>query len=269
MPMKKPDATLPPSPASTPSSFPMTLPDPSIRGDTFDQQLQNRGVRFIHKRSAPCPNMRSLDDDSHDPNCPHCDNSKILYYRQQEIVGVFYGNSLERLFEYQGVWEIGTAVITLPTEYADGSGQADFNTFDQLVMPDFEARTWELKEYEPRVGGKQRLRYPIISIDYISTVQNGTLKVFEAGEDYNIVDGEIEWVAGKEPNYNNVTERGDVLTISYYINPVYTVLQSMRELRITQEFQEDGTKQARRLPQQVLVKRDFLVNPAEKLAGVE
>jgi hypothetical protein len=43
----------------------------------------------------------------------------------------------------------------------------------------------------------------------------------------------------------------------------------MRELRVTQQMQPDGTKIARRMPQEILVRRDFLVNPAEKLAGVE
>ena len=100
----------------------------------------------------------------------------------------------------------------------------------------------------------------------MSSVENGVLKIYTAGVDFNIVDGEIEWISGQEPPYDSINERGTVLTISYFCNPVYSVLQSMRELRVTQEY-VDGQKVARRLPQEVLVKRDFLVNPAEKLAG--
>lgn len=268
--MKKPDQVISEladqcPPVSTPPQFPKYLPDPSIRGDAFDQQLENRGVRFIHKRATPCPNLRNLDDNTHDPSCPICDGSGILRYEEKQIVGIFQGNSLQRLFEQQGIWEVGTATVTLPTEYDDGT-QADFNTFDHLVIPDFEIRTWELKEYEPRAGRRQKLRYPVTGIDYMSSVENGVLVQYIEGTHFNLVDGEIEWVSGQEPPYDSINERGTVLTISYFCNPVYSVLQSMRELRITQEL-VDGQKVARRLPQEVLVKRDFLVNPAEKLAG--
>ena len=44
------------------------------------------------------------------------------------------------------------------------------------------------------------------------------------------------------------------------------VVQSLRELRVTQEM-VNGVKQIRRLPQQVLIRRDFMVGAAEKLAN--
>lgn len=265
--MKKPDQIIKSDvgeecpPVSTPPAFPKYLPDPSIRGDAFDQQLRNKGVRFIHKRAMPCPNVNNIDDNLHDPNCPICDGSGLYRYTEQEIIGIFQGNQLERLFEQQGVWEIGTAVVTFPTEYDTGE-QADFNTFDHLVMPDFEARTWQVFEYEN--SPTKKLRYPITGIDSMTSVENGVVRTYEVGVDFNIVDGNISWISGKEPSYDNINERGTVLSVSYFMNPVYSVLQQMRELRVTQEY-VDGNKVARRLPQQVLVKRDFIVRPPEQL----
>jgi hypothetical protein len=256
--------TYPKSPTSVPSPLPLHIPDPSIKGVSFDQLIQNRGIRFIHRIAAPCPNLQTVFDNSHDPNCPICDGNGMMYYREKEIWGLFYSNSLEKNFEMQGIWEIGTAFVTLPTVYPDGS-QAEFNTFDQLVIPDFTVRVWELKEYEPRANRQQQLRYPIATVDFIGAAKNGVLIEFEAGVDYNVVDGKIEWVAGKEPQYDNVKDRGEVFVVSYFCNPVYNVLQHLRELRITQEL-INGQKIPQRLPQQVLVKRDFLANPPEKEA---
>jgi hypothetical protein len=91
----------------------------------------------------------------------------------------------------------------------------------------------------------------------MASVENGVLTPYTVGIDYNIVNGEIEWISGQEPTYNSVTERGTVITVAYYALPVYTVVQTLRELRITQEM-INGVKTARRLPQEVLVKRDFL-----------
>lgn len=260
--IKKPDKVYPTAERSTPyaSHMPEIIQDPSIHGDAFNQLINNRGIRFVHRKSMPCPNMGSVSDNNHDPNCPFCDNSQIHYYEENEIFGTWASNQLEKMFEVQGVWEVGTAVITFPTEYPDGSKQADFNTFDQLVIPDFEVRLNDIFEYEPRNNRRQKLRYNINCVESMKSVVNGQLITYEEGTHFNVVDGTIEWIQGQEPAYDNVSETGEVISISYTTNPVYTVLNVLHELRATQEMGMDQVKRARRLQQQVLVKRDFLVN---------
>jgi hypothetical protein len=208
-------------------------------------------------------NVNDLDQNSHDPQCAVCDGSGLYYYKEKEIYGVFYSNSLQRMFEHHGVWDVASAIVTLPTEYADGE-QADFCMFDQLVIPDFTVRMWEMKEYVPTTGLIQQVRYPIQKIDYIASAANNVVKEYKPGIDFNLTtDGKIQWVPGKQPSYDNVNERGDVFTIAYFANPVYTVMQHMRELRISQEMDSTGHKVSKRLPQQVLVKRDFMRNGSE------
>lgn len=264
MSIKKPDQPLPSSPTSTPSPMPTYIPDHALNGDSHDQILRNRGIRFMHYKATPCPNMNRLDDNSHVPDCPFCDDSGWLYYGDPKLItGTFMSNSLEKLFERQGIWEIGSAIVSLPTVYDDGT-EADFNSYDQLHVLDYEVRLWELKEYEPTVSLQQQLRYPITQIDYMSVINGPALRELEEGVDFNIVDGNIEWIAGKQPSYSNTTESGDTFTVSYFANPVYNVVQTLRELRVTQEM-VNGAKNARRLPMQVLVKRDFLMNGPGKI----
>ena len=266
MSMDKPNKQYPSAPTSSASPMPLYLPDPSIRGVSFDDLLKNRGIRFIHKRATPCPNILTVDNNAHEPNCTFCDNNGYLHYNPTEIFGIFQGNSIEKTFEAHGVWEIGSAVITFPTEYADGT-QADFNTFDTLTIPDFTIRLWEIKEFEPRPGLVQELRYPIEKVDYVSSIVNGVQKFYIPGVDFNIdANGQIVWVYGRTPAYNPVTNHGEVLTWSFYAHPVYIVVQSLRELRITQEM-VGGVKTARRLPQQILAKRDFLPGKSETLVN--
>ena len=260
--MDKPSDLYNNSSTSTPSQLPNFIPDPSIRGLSFDQLLNNRGIRFTHRRGTPCPNMKARDDNAHDPECTICDKRGWLYYEEKSVVGVFQGNSLERLFEQQGMWETGTAIITFPAEYDDGS-QADFNEFDQVVG-EFEVRLWELIEYKRTSNKQQQLRFPITNIDYIASITNNVLTTYIVGVNYNIVNGNIEWIVGHEPTWNAAADRGVVLSVSYYAHPIYTVLQTMRELRVTQEM-VNGQKIARRLPQEVLVKRDFLTRTADKI----
>lgn len=261
--MDKPGQVYPSVPTSTPSVMPPQILDPSLKGVSFDQLIKQRGIRFIHRRAIPCFNVKDLDQNTHDPLCTVCDGSGLYYYREKEIYGVFYSNSLERMFEHHGVWDVGSAVVTLPVEYDDGE-QADFCMFDQLVIPDFTVRMWELKEFVPTTGLIQQVRYPIQKIDFMGSADKSIVKQYQIGVDFNLTtDGKIQWVAGKQPIYNTTLERGDVYVVSYFANPVYTVIQHMRELRITQEMGATGVKTAKRLPQQVLVKRDFLRNSPE------
>jgi hypothetical protein len=261
MSVDKPSQQYPMGLGSFPSLFPTILPDPSIRGDAFDQLLNNRGIRFIHKVASPCPNINVLDDNNHDPECTFCDQSQMLYVQEKEIWGVLSNNTLEKLYEIQGVWEVGTAVITFPTHYNDSEQQADFNVFDQLVCPDFQVRLSDLKQYDGT--GTTTLKYPVVRAVDITAIVNNALKTYVEGVDYDIVDGDISWISGKEPSYNQVEEIGEVLSITYVANPVYNVLQTLHELRVTQEL-INGVKTAIRLPQQVLVKRDFLFKPDNK-----
>jgi hypothetical protein len=255
-------------PTSTPSEMPLFNPDFSIRGANFEQILQQRGVRFIHEKAAPCPNVLTVDNNAHEPNCPFCDNNGMLHYGEEEIWGVFSGNSIQKTFEAHGVWEIGTAVVSLPTHYPDGR-DADFNGFDKLTIPDHIVRLWELKEYEPRPGNIQELRYPIVKVDYVSSVSHDgkTLKQFYDGVDFNInSNGDIVWIDGRQPKFDPKTGHGEVLTWSFLAHPVYLVVQVLRELRITQEM-ENGQKVPKRLPIQVLVKRDFLPSAGESVVN--
>lgn len=259
MSIDKPDKDYPNPPNTYSSPMPTNIPDVSIRAEAWDQLAQNRGIRFIHKMAAPCPNIKRLVDNNHEPECPFCDGSQILYVQEKEIFGTFSHNTLEKMFEIQGVWEIGTAVISFPTEYPDGI-QADFNIFDKLVCPDFQIRLSDLKEYEPTNNGRTGTKYPIINISDMTSIVNGAIKKYVVEVDFNIVDGEIQWIPGRQPSYDSIDEIGEVLSITYTANPVYNVLQTLHEVRATQQM-VNGQKQARRLPQQVLVKRDFLFKP--------
>lgn len=262
----KPKQIYPPFPTNTPSQMPPLLPDPSIFGINFDQLLSNRGIRMMHSKAAPCPNIQTVDDNAHQPNCPFCDNNGFIHYDEKEIWATFGGNSIQKTFEAHGVWEIGMATVTAPTEYPDGT-EADFNTYDRLRIPDFTVRMWEIKEYEPRPGNIQELRYPVEKIDYATAIVDGEQVFFVKDTDFTINDdGAIVWIEGRQPDYNESTGHGTPITWVFYAEPVYYVVQTLRELRITQEL-EAGQKVAKRLPQSILVKRDFLPGKAETIVN--
>jgi len=256
-PMDKPDKILPNSPTSTPPMHPNVILDPSIQGANFNQLLQNRGIRFIHSRAIPCPNLSNLDDNNHIPNCPLCDNSNMIYYSPKEIIGSFLSNSVEKTFEFNGAWEVGTAVCSFPSEYADGV-QAEFTMFDRLLVPDYTVRLFEKKTYRITDGLLQQLRYPIEKIEYLIGVTNDVIVEYILDVNFTLDNGKIKWIAGFAPTLDQV------LSVSYYANPVYVVLHPLRELRVSQQM-INGKKTAIRLPQQLVVKRDFYINKPDTI----
>ena len=256
--MDKPNKLYPSAPNSTRQFMPFNIPDHSIREESYEQLLNNRGVRFIHKKALICPNINNIEEGAHKPNCKLCDTNNMVYYGEKEIYGTFQSNSMQKIFEYQGTWEIGQALCTFPADYTDGT-VCDLAPFDKLFMPDFEIRIYELINYEVTPDGAQMLRYPVKGVEYMVSARNNVLKPFTQDIDFTItIDGQIKWVAGKEPKINAKTGNGELLSISYVANPVYIVQYPLRELRISQQMEDDFKKYAKRMPMQVLVKRDFL-----------
>ena len=252
----KPNTPYPGNPMMMPQYMPLVIPDPSIRGESWDQLLQNRGIRFLHTRCLPCPNMLSLEDNSHNPVCPLCDGQGLLPYETKEIFGVVVSNSNDKNYEMMGYWELGNAVVSMPTEYSDGK-QADFQSFDKLTAPDFTVRMWEMKTYKAGLpSNKQYMRYPIVNTDMVCAAINDVLTIYTSPTHFTVSgDGAIQWVSPPPI--------GAVYAVQYYANPVYVVVNLLKELRVSQQL-NNGIKESKRLPQEMVVKRDYLVNPPSK-----
>lgn len=81
----------------------------------------------------------------------------------------------------------------------------------------------ELLEFKPT--GRQRLRFPIVEMDYIADTNNR----YEQGADFNVVDGMIEWIGNRKPVF--VNGRGTVLSVVYFTKPVFAVVSTPRVFR--------------------------------------
>lgn len=243
------------------SGVPANLPDPQLAPEQFEQLIKNRGLRWKHEKASPCPNIKDLETNIHNPNCKACDNG-MLFYGATEVHGVFQANKLERMYEINGAWDVGEAVVTY-SAYADGpdgtpgAGAAiDLQHFDRLTCLDYEFRFQELIEHSPT--GIDRLRYPALVVEFLATksktyVQNQHFTINEAGY--------VQWLSNDQPGYDQLNERGEIFTIAYCAQPVYYVVQLIHETRATKAVDvATGESKAVRLPQQVLIRRDFLFN---------
>jgi hypothetical protein len=259
--MPKPDKTFLPSKGFMRDIQPANLPDPQINGPALDRLITNRGLRFLHEKASYCPNIinNSLETDSHDPNCMICQGG-FIYYGAEEIVGAIYNNKLQQIYQAEGAWGTGEAVLTFPA-YQDGpdgtpsTGPAnEFSVFDRLICLDYSVRFAEKIQHSSTTLDK--LKYSPIKIDFLASKN----RVFNEGSDFSINEkGFIQWTGTNLPSVDAFNNHGEILTVSYYTHPQFLVISLVHELRATR-----SNGKAIRLPQNIIVRRDNLVqnNPS-------
>ena len=84
-----------------PTPFQGKFPDGAqqfaMNPNEFDRLIKGHGIRMIHARPIPCPNIRDLYAGDHDPACDRCYNG-MIYYGQKEFIGYFGANNNSRQF---------------------------------------------------------------------------------------------------------------------------------------------------------------------------
>ena len=247
------------SPGLIPKMTPNLLPDPQLDPVAFEELIRNRGIRFRLDKSSYCPNVKDLDGRIHSPDCKICFNG-LIYYTSCEIRGIFQQGKYERLQEIVGGWSIGEAVVTF-SAYTDspegeiGKGvPIDVRPFDRLTALDYSFRHTQLVEHS--ITGVDRLRYPALSVEFISTAS----KRYYPDSDFVInPDGHIKWLTQSQPSFDQVASRGEIYTISYTARSSYIVVNNLHESRWTTGYDPVTNEQsAILLPQMSLIRRVHL-----------
>jgi hypothetical protein len=219
----------------------------------FEELIKNRGLRWKLEKSAYCPNLTDLDAGQHDPNCKLCNNG-LLFFGEEVIWGILQNQRLEKFYEIHGVWDIGEAMVTFSAYTEDGK-PIDLQHFDRLTCLDYEFRWSELLEHS--ITGIDRLRYPALSMEFCATAR----KTYYIDEHFIITpEGHIQWLSSSDqPGYDQINQKGEIVTYVYTARPVFLIVQLIHELRATKAF-DSGTNAIMpvRLPQTVLIRRDYL-----------
>ena len=267
--MRRPSRTFPNSPGQVRKMTPDNLPDPSLDPLAFEQLIKNRGLRWKHEKAVPCPAVSDIEQQMHDPNCVICENG-MVFYGCSEVHGLFSNNKLERMYEIIGVFDVGQAVVTF-SAYKDGPdgtpgmGEAvSMQHWDKLTCLDYQFRWQERIEKSPT--GIDRLRYPALDIEFVATKS----KKYFVNTHFEInADGNVQWISQDQPSYDQLNQRGEVYTISYNAQPVFYVVQLLHEIRATKAIDPmTGQSKAIRLPQQVLIMRDYLFKRKDDKDGL-
>jgi len=234
--------------------YPDTSPIVGVNPLAYEDLIRGHGIRMVQSKPIPCPNQRTLNGGDHDPACTRCHNG-FIYYGDKEFVGVFMGNSLQKNFGMNGVWDYDNATIILPAK--DSSGvEMDFNYFDQIRIPGKAVRYYQ--RVEASQTGVDRLHFPAISVEMLIDASGVS---YAQGVDFELdSSGRIRWKGSSRPGYDLMLDSGSIYSIAYFTEPVFTVISLPHQIRSTQAVGEDGTGTEERYPQLAGVRRDFIPN---------
>ena len=236
------------------------VPNVTLNPESFNDLINSQGIRMIHQKPVPCPNIRDINAPAHESNCSYCYNG-FVYYDQREFIGALGSNSMDRVFGANGTWDMDQATIIVPSKDMQGN-VLDVQYFDQILLPDYTVRYYQRLEHSQ--GGIDRLHFPASSVDF---VMDRTGKVYRIGVDVVTEEGRLRWI-GDRPPYDAMIRKGTIVSVNYYTKPSFTVVGMPHQLRAAQTKDPlGGSNIQARFPQLVVVKKDFIPHDAADTVG--
>jgi hypothetical protein len=211
----------------------------------FDQLLEDQGTFVRITPSILCPNRTGLDDTNHALDCPLCFGQETIDLDDEakESWASVTSIHLDKKFELGGIYDLKDAKMTFQT-------QVRVNYWYKIEIIDFGSIFNQI--IKRGTGNADRLRYHVFGACDIPIYLKDSLgKTYRVNEDF-VTDGPfIRW-RGNKP------ESDKLYSISYPIVPVFRVLDLVNENRYYYVGFKQKDKIPVQLPQQALVRWDYL-----------
>jgi len=255
-------------------------PRSDFRPQEFDKAIYEKGYRLWWSRAGLCPCRNNEQTDQPDPTCSLCKGHGYIYFLPDPAMQTgtrvdVFGNAVEvndaedavmvqgimtsmtqdpQVFEKFGEWVFGASRCT--TQPENRLGYRDRLVAVDSIMPWAQHIQYAGAAEIPVVGGhsKAGLRYPFVEVNYFRSLST----VFREQVHFELTDrGTIRFLGDAAP------ASGTLLSIHGAIHPVWICMDHMHVYRdsLVEENAPGPTQadQYTRLPLQVVVKLDFLV----------
>lgn len=218
----------------------------NLRVDDFDKLLWDQGIKIKHEKATKCPNCFDIESGHYDINCTLCQNGH-MFFDEREMWAMMYQKKMEEMFQVQGVWEMGDALMTFPALYPDDKSVVRIDYYDRITILDFAERTSDLVK-RGSVGDTDYIRYDVVDVLKLSTSD----KEYFKDTDFVIENTNIKWITTNRPL------GGDIYTLAYTYKPVYLVVNFFHESRYYYDSWKKSERVPRYLPIQAQVRRDYI-----------
>jgi hypothetical protein len=213
----------------------------------YDAAIEDQGVRVRIVPAVLCPNRTSLEDTNHVLDCPVCNGDEVVNLESEceESWAYIQGIKLDKNFQAQGIFDMKDAMITVQSHvklyYWYKVEIVDFpSTYNQLL--------------KRGAGDLDKLRYmPACDLAFDQWLLVDRIgQTYEKNVDYKTDEQNIRWLGVKRP------AAGTLYSFSYPIRPIFRVLELLHENRYYYFGNKREFKQGVFLPQQAVVRWDYL-----------
>lgn len=216
----------------------------------FDNLIEDQGTFIRLTPAVLCPNQSDLYSENHVLDCPLCFGTRVIDIADKAVTmwAFIQGIKLVKESLIQGIMDIKDATITfqagVKVYYQYKIEVLDFSSvYNQMIMA--------------TTDNFVRLRYnPAASLD------TPFYMVDKAGERYE-VNVDYEWIPDQQ-RLNWLTAHrpapGTVFSFSYPILPTFRVVELLHDNRYYYNDFKKTVKQPVQLPQQALLRWDYLLN---------
>lgn len=211
--------------------------------EVFNELIKKQGVRVQVYKTAPCPNVTSIDGAEHAINCTVCLQNGFIDRDPIEAYVLISSEEREYKFLAEGYYEVETLNITVPSGI-------ELSYFTLIKLLDNSEQYWQLVKKQE--GPIDILKYNAYKIN-LMVDQNG--RTYVPGIDFTLtVEGNIQWLPTRAPR------SGTIYTINYDIPIQFRAINAIHAYRFLQVSnpEKDGTKIVKG-PQKWQIKREYLV----------
>lgn len=214
--------------------IPGAAPVAAFNRDQIESLLLTKGISGLHYKHALNPDMETMNG-AVNPNTKEAQWG-VRYIECRPIKVIPQNFSLQHQLGVQGIWGLHTVMLNITGYYLDlnKEGKKDIvhaAPYDIIVLdkdPAGMGVTTEMRQrFEYNPNGPMKLNYRAESVHYLADRD----RKYEQDQDFTIVDGKIVWLPnGRKPSFRD--GKGSVMSIIYYIKPVYIVKNVPHSIRI-------------------------------------
>jgi hypothetical protein len=234
--------------------LPSEAPVGAFNVSQIESLIETRGITCYHYRFALSPDRETLVG-GENPNTVEAQRGG-RYYSVRKLKVVPQQFKLTDTLTVNGIWDVNSVLLNVSGNYLDGEREPAFIMPRDLIVlnPSLTIPTRQLIEFNP--NGPLSLYYKVKGVEYLASRH----QEFKLNIDFVVNQGKVLWLpGGQKPNF--IDGKGDILSVVYYITPIYIVQMLPHSLRIlpSNEEGEGGfPRHARYAPQLVVAQQSHL-----------
>lgn len=212
-------------------SLPGASPVAAFNPDLTKSLLKTKGINALHYKHAPNPDRETIAGGVN----PNTNAAKYgwRFYSVRTLKVVPQQFKLSDKLNVNGIWGMSSVLLNVAGSYDDCAKDGVFcRPYDVIIMQSatdgspITSLTEQLVQFNP--NGPLKLNFVCEAVDYMADRN----RQYHEGQDFVVNGGKIHWLEhGFKPSF--IDGKGDILSVVYWIKPIYIVQSVPHSIRIT------------------------------------